>query len=264
LSKQDSRLVKAREHGQGQGSVPAQVASGHPFLFVEPCKQLRDRGRAEETSPDATRLDGVSQTRPLGMDERPLLGIAPRIHLRSHARHQADAQVTDVESPIVACFMELRERALEKRIQCVRRRLRLEVHAERPLENVRAELTHAIAGGRSPLGGRHRALECFVSSVGPEESEREIVLEGDVDLVRRHERGRTLEQARRREVVDPRERPAAGGGQPPPRSHRQRDVLRCPQLGAVETGLLEVVAEDLVQLDEPSPVFFEPSGETLV
>ena len=121
-----------------------------------------------------------------------------------------------------------------------------------------------IARRRSPLGSLPRALEGFVALSGPEQGVDEIVLEGDVDLVRRHERCGSLQQVRSREVVDPRERPAAGGRQSPPRRRRQCDVLRCPELGAVATGLLEVVAEDLVQLDELGPVLLEPGGEALV
>ena len=41
-------------------------------------------------------------------------------------------------------------------------------------------------------------------------------------------------------------------------------LVRRPELHAVPVGLLEVVAEDLVQLDEIRAVSFEPRGEALV
>ncbi len=49
-----------------------------------------------------------------------------------------------------------------------------------------------------------------------------------------------------------------------PRPRGQLVVCGQPELGAVAAGLLEVVAEDLVQLDELGAVLFQPGGEALV
>ena len=59
-------------------------------------------------------------------------------------------------------------------------------------------------------------------------------------------------------------RAVAGGGQAPPRRGGQLVVVGHPELGAVAAGLLEVVAEDLVQLDELGPVLLQPGCEALV
>ena len=65
-------------------------------------------------------------------------------------------------------------------------------------------------------------------------------------------------------VVLPERRAAAAGGQAPPRRRGQLAVAGSPELGAVAAGLLEVVAEDLVQLDELGAVLLEPGREALV
>ena len=58
--------------------------------------------------------------------------------------------------------------------------------------------------------------------------------------------------------------PAAGGGQPLPRLPGDRVVRRHPELGAIAARLLQVVAEDLVELDQIAAVLGEPAGEALV
>ena len=89
-------------------------------------------------------------------------------------------------------------------------------------------------------------------------------LEGEVDLGRRDERGGALEQAHGGAVVLAGAARAAAGGQAPPRRRGQHAVVGQPELDAVAAGLLEVVAEDLVQLDELGPVLLQPGGEALV
>ena len=49
-----------------------------------------------------------------------------------------------------------------------------------------------------------------------------------------------------------------------PRRGRRNAVVGHPELGAVAAGLLEVVAEDLVQLDEVGSVLLQPEREALV
>ena len=68
---------------------------------------------------------------------------------------------------------------------------------------------------------------------------------------------------RSQEVLS-RHRPAAGVGEVTPRVFLQLLVQLEPELAAVEARLLEVIAKDLVQLDELEAVFPDPAGETLV
>ena len=56
----------------------------------------------------------------------------------------------------------------------------------------------------------------------------------------------------------------AAGRQAPPRRRGQLVVCGQPELGAVAAGLLEVVAEDLVQLNQLCPVLLQPGCEALV
>ena len=59
-------------------------------------------------------------------------------------------------------------------------------------------------------------------------------------------------------------RAAPGGGQAPPRRRGQAVVVGQPELGAVAACLFEVVAEDLVQLDELGAVLLQPGCEALM
>jgi len=56
----------------------------------------------------------------------------------------------------------------------------------------------------------------------------------------------------------------AGGSQAPPRRAAQLVVGGQPEFVAVATGLFEVVADDLVQLDELAPALIQPGCEALV
>jgi hypothetical protein len=68
----------------------------------------------------------------------------------------------------------------------------------------------------------------------------------------------------RRHEVLARERPAPGVGQAPSRPVRELLGDVEPELAAVADGLLEVVAEDFVELDQLAAVLFDPAGEPFV
>ncbi len=127
-----------------------------------------------------------------------------------------------------------------------------------------SSLSVAIARSRGPLCEGTRAPERVASPTCLEQGVDDVDLEGDVELGRGHKRDGALEQAHGGGVVLPELRPAAGGGQAPPRRRGQLFVGRHPELGSVAAGLLEVVAEDLVQLDELGAVLLEPGCEALV
>jgi hypothetical protein len=59
-------------------------------------------------------------------------------------------------------------------------------------------------------------------------------------------------------------RAATGGGQAPSCRGCQDAVVGRPELSAVAAGLLEVVAQDLVQLDKLGAVVLQPAREALV
>ena len=120
-----------------------------------------------------------------------------------------------------------------------------------PAAAARSARASARRSASSPLPAQSRASH-------------ELGLEGEVELGRRHERGGALEQAHGGAVVLAEGRAVAAGRQAPPRRRGQLVVVGQPELGAVAAGLLEVVAEDLVQLDELGPVLLQPGCEALV
>src|SRR5207247_8390096 len=137
-----------------------------------------------------------------------------------------------------------------ERGQPVGRSLRLQERAEQALLNPAAQLTYPIARHRGPLGEGIRAPERVVSLPCLKQGVDDVDLERDVELARGHERGGALEQADGGAVVLTEVGSVAAGGQAASRRRSQHPVVRRSELGAVAAGLLEVVAEDLVQLDE--------------
>ena len=127
-----------------------------------------------------------------------------------------------------------------------------------------AELADTIARRRGTLGEGICAPERIVAPACPEQGVAELGFEGEVELGRRHERGGALEKAHGGAVVLAEIRAEAGRRQTPPRRRGQLVVGGQPELGAVAARLLEVVAQDLVQLDELGPVLLQPGCEALV
>jgi hypothetical protein len=126
------------------------------------------------------------------------------------------------------------------------------------------DLADTIARRSGPLGEEICSPERIVGPSCPEQGLAQLGFEGEVELVRRHERGCALEQAHGGTVVLPADRTVAAGYQAPSRLGGQGAVVGCLEIGAVATGDLEVVAEELVQLDELGPVLLQPGREALV
>ena len=117
-----------------------------------------------------------------------------------------------------------------------------------------------ILGSRS-LGRRLDDL-CRAARVLDEQGRREVDLEQDIEPQRSSQLERALEQHARGAPVLPPERAAAARGQPL-RGALGKPIRRLTELAPVAHGLLEVVADDLVQLDELL-VRAEPLREALV
>ena len=91
----------------------------------------------------------------------------------------------------------------------------------------------------------------------------EVDLQVDVTPDRPGQPQRATHQRGGGALVAAPERPAAGGGEPLSRPLGEA-VVRLPQLPPIAGGLLQVVAEHLVQLQERRSVAFQPVGEALV
>jgi hypothetical protein len=103
-----------------------------------------------------------------------------------------------------------------------------------------------------------------VAPSDPDERIADLGLESDVELGGRCERGSALEETHDGAVVLTEAR--AVGGAPEPQTCRrgQPVVGGQPELLPVATGPLEVVADDLIQLDELARALLEPGREALV
>jgi hypothetical protein len=162
--------------------------------------------------------------------------------MRPRAGDVGERGVADVERQVVACCLEHRQRLLDERGERLRAVIGHEIEAEAAGLDPSAELAEAIAGGSGSLGERLRTPDCLVSSAGPGQDLAKLALEGDVNLRRQHQPGGALEQPARGEVVLPARGALTGVGKPPARRAGQLGVVAEPDLGAVEHGLLEVVA----------------------
>src|SRR5215211_1187708 len=106
--------------------------------------------------------------------------------------------------------------------------------------------------------------ERLAGLASPGEGSDEGQLEWHVDLSRRYEGGGALEQVQGGAEVLPRQGPATGGGQVAPRRICQPGVVVQAELAAVAPCLLQVIAEELLQLDKVSASLLEPGREVPV
>ena len=143
---------------------------------------------------------------------------------------------------------------LDERGEPVGLSLGLDVDTEDPLLESSHELTDRVACGRGPLGEDSGAPQRVAASARPEQGVHELYLQGDVELGRGYEHGGPLEQADGGPLVTSEPRPPPGRGQATPRCRSQFVVGVQAELIAVAPGLLEVVAEKLVQLDQSGAV----------
>ena len=121
-------------------------------------------------------------------------------------------------------------------------------------------LPDAVAGLAGPLGrplGNSRPLARHLPRV------REVELEADVETERPRQLQCPLEQRRSRPIVAPPERTPAGVGKTRAGPLGESRV-GLSELGPVASRLLQVKAEDLVQLDQVATSLFQPGGEALV
>src|SRR5262249_38582423 len=101
-------------------------------------------------------------------------------------------------------------------------------------------------GERPPSFGRIEAI-----------SSREVEFRMDVDSKRARQCERTLERAGGCSVAPPPQGTPPGGGEPLPRPLGESRI-GVSELLAVTCGLLQVVADDLVELDQLRATLLEP------
>ena len=180
-----SRLLEATEHRQSVSAESLELlAPGRLLpLLIQPGEQLRDRGRAEQTSRAAPAEEElIRQARPPSMSNGPLESLHLRVHLRAHVRHPREGDVCDVQGEVIVGGLEHRQRLLDERSQLLGRALRLEMDAEDALLDLAEQLAHAIAASRGALDEGACALRGVVAPACREQGLAEDDLESEVEL----------------------------------------------------------------------------------
>ncbi len=144
------------------------------------------------------------------------------------------------------------------------RRGRLHVEAELLVLHPRDQRARLVALRSSLLGQPSRRAHRVLEPAAGEQDVRQR--DAEVHVERPRQGGRPAEQAARGAGVGTGERAAAGGGQAPARllAEGAGPLVHRPQLRAVAVRLLEVVADELVLLDQPGTALLQPAPEALV
>jgi hypothetical protein len=127
-----------------------------------------------------------------------------------------------------------------------------------------AERAGVIAGGCRLLGSGSREFGASSNFAATVEGVDEVDGQRDLGLASAEQRERSPEELRCGGHVRAGGGAASGGVQSPPRLCRQLGRRGLVELAVVAAGLFEVVAEQLVELDELRGVVGEPGGEAPV
>ena len=122
------------------------------------------------------------------------------------------------------------------------------VHSRQSGDRVRERRIRLVFRCRRSLGGRLGDRDS-ARKVGPVQRKHELDLDMEIEPVRTRERQTTIEQHGRRSALTPPEGTPARGAEPVTGGEGQLGVV-LPELVEVAGRLLQVVAEQLVQLDE--------------
>ena len=182
--------------------------------------------------------------------------LEPAAEIRDIAQREPDA----CEPGVVFCDLQHRQSRSCEPLELVDGRVVRELHARsrgRDEGERRARVVARLTSSRGRLLGDCASSPSYRLRV------REIELEVNVDAERPKQLERTLEQRTGRTSVASPKGAATSGSQLLAGPLRESWV-GLPELGLVPRGLLEVVSDDLVQLDQVSAVLRQPGGEALV
>src|SRR5829696_8804395 len=260
-----ARLLESPEPRQRPSSIgPEELVPPCNWLHsVEPGHELRDGGCAGEANPgERPHQRGRFVTGPLCVSEGSFVRLERFITSPADGSHQPERGVCDVQGQFVGHGLEQGKRLLGQREQ-LRSAPRLDLEAGDASLNPCGELADAIARNGGALRESVGAQDRFVASSAPHEHVGELVFKDEVDLGCGDEHGGALEEARGGLVVLAAGCTASRVGEALP-CGTAKPVLGQPELRAVAARLLEVVAEDLVELDESGSGLLEPGREALV
>ena len=185
------------------------------------------------------------------------------VHLGAHVRALADRAVGDAQREVVAGRFEDGQCLGNERVQLAGGVGRLHLDSVRGLVDPPAQLADPVAGRGGARHDRPSAAQSLVPLPVPRERVDEVGLEAEVELPGRQEVGRALQEAGRAAEVGPRQRTATGRGEALAGRVGEPVGHALPELQPKAHCLLEVVADQLVQLDGRR-VRFEPIRKPLV
>ena len=193
--------------------------------------------------------------------ERLLGCLRPVVPAAAEVGHPVAKRTPGVhETGVVSGLLKQRQRLSRKPLQLVDVRIGHQPRAVEGGHGTGKGLTGLIPGGAGSLRSGVGDIDGFSVQL---ESLGEVEFERDIQPQRPRQVERSVEQPGGGTVVAPPERAPAGGGKSLARALRLR-VIGLTELCLVADGLLEVVAENLIQLDQASAVRLQPAGESVV
>ena len=193
--------------------------------------------------------------------ERLLGCLRPVVPAAAEVGHPVAKRTPGVhETGVVSGLLKQRQRLSRKPLQLVDVRIGRQPRAVEGGHGTGKGLTGLIPGGAGSLRSGVGDIDGFSVQL---ESLGEVEFERDIQPQRPRQVERSVEQPGGGTVVAPPERAPAGGGKSLARALRLR-VIGLTELCLVADGLLEVVAENLIQLDQASAVRLQPAGESVV
>ncbi len=269
LCEQRASLVEPAQHREIHLPLGRGAASLDVRMVVQPTKSDLHGGLAEVVRHHELLLGpGLveARVRTARVLEKEL---RPRSELRPGAPFELarddERSPRNGEAPLVSSPLEDSERLLRLEAKPLSASFdrRIENGVIRRLLDLQRERPQVITCRRGAIRGQGQPSHRFVSVACMKVRPREVELEPYIRSVAGQEVRRTLEQLERRAEVVACDRPAARFGESLPCACREGIVV-LPEVEPVAVRLLEVVAGELVELDELGAVLLEPAGELLM
>ena len=252
-------VVEAAEHGEKPCAAEGRHRRRRLLQPLEHRQRLvrwpRPGGKGRLEKRDVRRLPAAGKP---SVAERLLARPRHVLESRASVRDPEAEDVPDMRQPsVVSRLFEQRQRSERECLEFIRRS-RCQLPSIEAGDRAGKGLSGRIVCGRRPLrcllGDRCRLLRIGQERLG------EVELQVDVETQRPRQLERPREQPGRRAIIGAPKGPPTGGGQSITGTQRESRV-GLPELISVADGLLQVVADEFVELDEVATAIFEPGRE---